>query len=378
MNTKNFARVFALKPAKSVAPIASELWGGATAPTIGAGAMVPLDDLQVQDKAEQLADGSHNGTTVPNPSETVLNDAQVTVEATFRSTGMGRLLQALFGWDGGPLAAGTNFGHLVGLYPYGIETRDFTGAERTLLSAGATDKVVPYFHAAEKLGDQDILAKNIAVNDWSLSVESGGALKLSCSGIAERIIRLVGGSRISGAWTAATGWTQRYRLIDASAVQFGPLGSLTSRDIFGLELNASLGRTGGDPHSGTGAYRSEPVVNAETTVTGKLTINRVDSELETLMAAMKANTRYALQVTLVRGDHSLAICIPALIITNVDKDLGGIPKTTVEFSAVLPDIASDPFAAVRTVSGGVLPVTYPFPVYLVVVDDSEDCYLLND
>jgi hypothetical protein len=377
-NTKQFARCFAVKPAKSVAPAAADLWGGATDPAVEDAVRVPLINVDIQDGAEMLDDTSNNCTTNANKSETVLNDAQVTVETDFYTEGMQRIFPAMFGFEEGVIDAGSgSYGHLHGFYPYGIETRAFTADEIADGLATANDRVVPYFHSAEKLGSVDVVAKNVALNDWSVSVESGQALKMNGSGIAEKVLRLTGASRVSGDWTNAAGWETRFRLIDATAVSFGPLGGLTSRDLFAMEINATLGRTAGDPHSGSGAFRSEPIVNSLTEITGTLTLNRVDADMETLQAAMKANTTYAFAATFTRGGKVLSVCIPALQITSVSKDLGDIPKTIVEFKAVLPAIASDSFAAIRTMNLLTLPVRYQYPVYFVVKNTVSTNSMLN-
>ena len=135
--TREYAVVYAARPAKQKAVTANDLWNGINNPTLGAGDEARFDEVKITDSPSWFTDNSNNGTQLENGNSEVMTKADVTAKIKGYTEGLTPILSNALGWEAlsSPITAGSLHQHLICYQPNGKDYRDWTPAEQTKITA---------------------------------------------------------------------------------------------------------------------------------------------------------------------------------------------------------------------------------------------------
>ena len=388
--TKDFSQEFALVKAVGNTPTADELYGGATAPTVGAGSKVRWEEMELTDTPEKYKDVGSTGNQftkndiVSSVPVSWSGKTDVFIDNTLTEVGCS------FGFEelSGPIGYGAGLhSHLITLDPLGKDQKGYSTAEANDATANvnfspaynASDVKNTFIRLFNSVGPSDDSAENCSIASFKLSCESKNPLKLEMSGSGERMIRDETKTQ-SPNLTDRVGCEEGRLFMRHCTATVGEIGGSESQlSIMSFEVGVEMGQAEDLFTSGTsngGLSRAEPVSTGEQVVSGSMVINKHDTIKWSEYA--ENDTKLYLKFDFAVGLKRFILCLPLINIKEAPFELGDGSKINVSFEAHIPCDA-DPFTTERSVSGTEQTLTYPeTPIYLIWANGNDNNILRQE
>lgn len=354
---------YAVTKAKGNSPATADLWGGGTAPTLGAGTVFRFDEFTPSSTPEFYEDQSQTGDMSKRAS--VVSAVLPSLSATSKiyPNCIGSLLFAAFGYSdlGGPRTAGSLKQHIFELRMRGKDQEAYTSAESTLATGNAG--LSPAYNAADRVNaclvglmrteayDEKYI--NWAINDFTISGSSKEPLKIQISGPVERVTQDTNRTESANITDTCDGKVLYTRHCTAKFGQYvAPVGNadavLSTVDIFDFSIKTTMGMADSNITTGTsnsGLSRSEPVASGDLSVEIDLTVNKhQDASYKQLE---QAGTICSLLISATNGTEKLALCVPECQIISAVPEFSDGSRWKLKLKATKP-ASTDPFPATRS------------------------------
>lgn len=384
-SSKEYLLLRGIAKAKGNSPATADLWGGGTAPTVGAGSILRFDEYTPSSTPEFYEDGSNTGQMAARKAEVVAVLPSLSAKIKMYPNSIGNLLFACFGYEdlSGPKAAGSAKQHIFEIRSRGKDQEAYTSAEATLATANAS--LSPAYNAADRVNacliglertevyDEKMI--NWAISEFTIHGSSKEPIMLELSGPVERT-------------TQDTNRTESANLTDTSdgkvlftrhcSAKFGPyvapVGNadavLPSVDLFDFSIKTAFEMADSNVTTGTsnsGLSRAEPVCTGGVKVEIELTINKHDSL--TPKQLEQAGTICSLLITANNGSEKLSLCVPEMQVKSATPEYSDGSRWKIKAEAVLPT-STDPFPATRTPASTPTALMHN-PIWYAVLNNSS-------
>lgn len=378
--TVEYALTMGVKHAKGLAPVAgTDDWLGTAAPVFGATDQFLFDELDIKDSPEMIEDDSNTGSQLARDQDISIIKCDVSGKGKFFTKGFSHFLSSVLGYEDieGPKLIGSNYAHLICFASQSKDYRAYTAAE---IAKGASaipiyasaDRYNPMVHLCRAEGPSDVIAKNVQLTGFTLSVSRKDALTLEFSGTGESVIRDET-KAASNLYAIPTGtFEQFYTLRSVTTSQVGPVGAMVEYHITDFKAKGKFGVAADIQTTKTGTSREFPYSDGQSTIDVEFTVFLHTDNV--LKGFEKNQSAVSMKLGFARGTEQAYILIPYMKIKTAEpdaSDAGSVKVTAKVFH--IPIGFVDPFTAERSLAGAEQALDGPQygAFYMVVVDGQE-------
>jgi len=338
---------FTLEPGKLISgtTINAFSFGGSNISSLGAGLMIPYDDISGKGISENDPDESIDGQAARDlPVQKKIGANLESWGGAMRYLAMDRLLYWMFGYeDGGssPQNLGSGiYSHLFELDSHERNLASYRTAEKTAVDYNMLDRKNRYACLGIKRGTNDFRYPFLLCGGFGFSSTAGEALKWTAKGPAYREDR---SDYSSGSWTLAAGLggsankIMHHHLTLSLAPASGAFVDLAVTDVnVSVDIPLLL-----DQDSESGKYIAEPVMNGKYGVDFNFTLSR--HAVDTYLQYRDNFQEVFAKLVYTSGDYEFGLYLPSMVINDSAPTGDDVARLPIAFSTAKEPSGGNPF-----------------------------------